>query len=206
MWCTECNKKSQKFLWSDSGENPGINMYVYVRVCRYSFILLFKYTLWTCIHYDKAFPCLPWLPVSPDSLVSLISFVLFPLSPLTLLSPSYSLSPLSPLSLLYIFNFQISKMCLYSYNLSEIAVASSLVGHKLQLERDSLSSMLSESSTSDEEKRRSGSTDRVSPDRHELAVVSLMIIILIRDMHNYIVCDTIIMAWNIGGKVNMADV
>ncbi|CAI8009613.1 hypothetical protein GBAR_LOCUS6421 [Geodia barretti] len=36
--------------------------------------------------------------------------------------------------------------------------------------RESLGSMLSESSTSDEEKRRSGSTDRVSPDRHDLTM------------------------------------
>ena len=37
--------------------------------------------------------------------------------------------------------------------------------------RDSLGSMLSESSTSDEEKRRSGSNERVSPERHDLTMV-----------------------------------
>ena len=42
---------------------------------------------------------------------------------------------------------------------------------KPSLGRDSLGSMLSESSTSDEEKRRSGSNDRVSPERHDLTTV-----------------------------------
>ena len=39
--------------------------------------------------------------------------------------------------------------------------------------RESLGSMLSESSTSDEERRRSGSNDRVSPERHDLTAVSV---------------------------------
>lgn len=37
--------------------------------------------------------------------------------------------------------------------------------------RDSLGSILSESSTSDEEKRRSGSNERVSPERHDVTMV-----------------------------------
>ena len=39
--------------------------------------------------------------------------------------------------------------------------------------RDSLGSVLSDSSTSDEEKRRSGSNDRVSPERHDLTMVRM---------------------------------
>lgn len=44
-------------------------------------------------------------------------------------------------------------------------------GNHPQMGRDSLDSVLSEGSTSDEEKRRSGSNDRVSPERHDLTVV-----------------------------------
>lgn len=48
-----------------------------------------------------------------------------------------------------------------------IGLGKSLVG------RDSLGSVLSESSTSDEEKRRSGSNDRISPERLDFTAVSI---------------------------------
>ena len=69
--------------------------------------------------------------------------------------------------------------------------------------RDSLGSVLSESSTSDEEKRRSGSNERVSPEGHDLTMVRSTVenqsrlVVLIFHTKKYVLGEMVIWDYSI---------